>query len=173
MLKTFLVAVLVVWSAQFAMAQPPGGGGRGGRGGRGGAPAPPPAPPPGGLECFENLPTPEFPRAALQQKVDGTVWVDLQGDAQGTPGKMETQVTSAYADGAKLLTPPVETAIHAAKLKPECAGKPVHVVFRYELHGLPVANPEVSSHKEPSYLVWIESQPMATAGNAPAKGAKK
>jgi hypothetical protein len=147
-----LAAVTAALSIQYGIAQ------RGG--GRGGPPAPPAGPPPAGLECFDNLATPEFPTAALQAKVDGTVWVNLEVGAQGAAGKTTTQVTSAYADGPKLLTPPVEAAIHSAKLKANCSGKTVLVVFRYELHGAPTANPQVTSRRESSYIVWIESQPM-------------
>jgi outer membrane biosynthesis protein TonB len=173
MRKVMFAVLIAALSVSVGLAQPPGGGGggRGGRGGgRGGPPAPPPAPPPAGLECFDNLPTPEFPRAALQQKVDGTVWVNLEVGAGGAVDKLESQVTSAWADGAKLLTPPAEAAVRAAKIKADCAGKKVLVVFRYELHGEPTANPQVTSKKEPSYLMWIESQPLAAAG---ARGGKK
>jgi Gram-negative bacterial TonB protein C-terminal len=156
MRRLLFMAVISALSLPYGIAQR--GGGRGGQG----APQPPPAPPPAGLECFEDLPTPEFPKAALQAKVDGTVWVNFDVSPQGAPEGIETKVVSAWADGAKLLTPPSEAAVHAAKLKADCAGKKVMVVFRYELHGEPTANPKVSSHKEPSYLVWIESQPMST-----------
>jgi hypothetical protein len=163
MRKLLLVAILSAVSIPYALAQRGGG-----RGGQGGPPAPPPGPPPAGLECFDNLAMPEFPRTALQQRVDGTVWVHEEVGPGGAPGKMDVQVTSAWADGAKLLQPPVEAVIKAAKLKPDCAGKTVLAVFRYELHGDPVANPQVSTRKEPSYIVWIESQPMMAA-----QGAKK
>jgi outer membrane biosynthesis protein TonB len=159
MRKLLFVAVTAALSIQYVAAQQGGGG----RGGRGGPPAPPPAPPPAGLECFDNLPVPEFPKAALQAKVDGTVWVNIEVGAQGAIGKMEPKVTSAWANGTQLLTPPVEAALHSAKVKPECAGKNVLVVFRYELNGEAVPNPQVSSRKEPPYLVWIESQPMTAA----------
>src|SRR5690242_15790863 len=88
-----------------------------------------------GLACFENLAAPEFPPAALHAHVDGSVWTWTQVNAQGVPEKTDTQVVSAWSDGARLLTPPVEKAIHAAKIKPSCAGKKVWVVFRYALHG--------------------------------------
>jgi hypothetical protein len=164
MRKLLFILTVSLLSISYGFAQGgPGGGGRGGRGGRGGGPpAPPPGPPPAGLECFENLPIPEFPRAALQQKVDGTVWVNFEVGAGGTMGKPETQVVSAWSTGSQLLTPPVEAALQKATIKPDCAGKKVLVVFRYELHGEPVPNPQVTSKKEPSYLVWIESQPMGT-----------
>jgi hypothetical protein len=172
MRKWIFATVVVALSIPFGMAQPPGGGG-GGRGGRGrGAPGPPPPPPPAGLECFENVPTPEFPRAALRQKVDGTVWVNMEGGAGGVPTNLQTEVTSAWADGAKLLTPPTEAAVHAAKLKEDCVGKKVLIVFRYELHGEPTANPQVTTRKEPTYLVWVESQPLASA-SASSKAGKK
>ena len=166
MRKLLLVAITSALSIQYGIAQ------RGG--GRGGPPPPPAAPPPAGFECFDNLPTPEFPKAALQAKVDGTVWLHVEVGAQGTAGKIDTQVTSAYANGPQLLTPPAEAAIHAAKLKADCAGKTVLVVFRYELHGDPTANPQVTSRKEPSHIVWIESQPMtATPTGGTSKAGKK
>lgn len=169
MRKLLLVAVTSALTIQYGIAQP----GRG-RGGQGGPPPPPAGPPPAGLECFDNLPTPEFPRAALQAKVDGTVWVNVEVGAQGAPGKIDTHVTSAYAEGPKLLTPPAEAAVRLAKLKADCAGKTALVVFRYELHGDPTANPQVTSRKEPSYIVWIESQPMtATPTAGTSKAGKK
>lgn len=114
-----------------------------------------------GLACFENLAAPEFPKAALQAHVDGTVWTTTQVSPQGTAGKIDTQVVSAWSQGAKLLTPPVEKAIRAAKIKAECAGKSVAVVFRYQLYGEPTANPKVTSRTDPPNLLWIESQPEA------------
>jgi hypothetical protein len=173
MRKLLLVAATAALMIPLIIAQAPqgGGGGRGGGkgGGKGGPPAPPPPPPPLGLECFDTLATPEFPRAALQQKVDGTVWVNFEVTPQGAVDKMETQVTSAYKDGPALLTPPAEAAVKAAKIKSDCNGKKVLVVFRYELHGEPVANPQVTSRREPSYIVWIESQPMTRAAAAAGK----
>ena len=165
MRKLILIALASALCVQFGMAQR--GGGKGG-GKNGGAPPPPPPPPPAGLECFDNLPTPEFPRAALQAKVDGSVWETVQVDAQGAVGKIDTQVTSAYGDGEKLLKPPSDAAVRAAKFKSDCNGKTVLVVFRYELHGDAIANPQVTSRKETPYIVWIESQPMAAAGAASA-----
>src|SRR5690349_2926402 len=72
---------------------------------------------PDGLACFENLATPEFPQAALQAHVDGSVWTTTHVSPQGTVDKIETQVVSAWSDGPKMLTPPVEKAIRAAKIK--------------------------------------------------------
>jgi hypothetical protein len=86
--------------------------------------------------------------------------------AQGAPGKVDAQVVSAWADGPKLLVPPVEKAAHEAKIKPDCAGKTVPVVFRYELHGQETANPKVTSRREAPDIVWIESQPAATTQTA-------
>jgi hypothetical protein len=170
MRKLFLIALAAALCVQVGLAQR-GGGKGGGRGGAKGAPAPPPPPPPAGLECFDNLPTPEFPKAALQAKVDGSVWENIQVDAQGGVGSIDTQVTSAYSQGQNLLKPPSDAAIHAAKIKSDCAGKKVLVVFRYELHGDAIANPQVTSRKEMPYIVWIESQPMA-AGAASKAGKK-
>jgi hypothetical protein len=116
-----------------------------------------------GLACFENLPTPEFPAAALQAHVDGSVWTWTQVNAQGTPDKIDTQVVSAWRDGAKLLTAPVEKTIRAAKIKPECAGKTIRAVFRYQLHGEAIADPKVTSRIDGPTLMWIESQPASRA----------
>src|SRR5437870_2482220 len=76
-----------------------------------------------GLACFENLRTPEYPKNALQAHVDGSVWTWTQVNPRGAVDKIDTQVVSAWGEGPNLLTPPVEKAIHAAKIKPECAGK--------------------------------------------------
>jgi len=173
MRKLILIALAAALCVQFGIAQQGGGKGGGKGAGKGGPPAPPPPPPPAGLECFDNLPTPEFPKAALQAKVDGSVWETVQVDAQGGVGKIDTQVTSAYGEGPKLLTPPSDAAVHAAKFKPECNGKTALVVFRYELHGDAVANPQVTSRKEAPYIVWIESQPIAAAGAAAKAATKK
>ena len=126
-----------------------------------------------GLACFENLATPEFPAAALQAHVDGSVWTTTHVGPQGTVDKIDTQVVSAWGEGPKLLTPPVEKAIRAAKPKSECAGKTVSVVFRYQLYGDATENPQVKSRREDPNIVWIESQPSitetASARRAPAK----
>src|SRR5690348_11858828 len=98
-----------------------------------------------GLACFENLAAPEYPKNALQAHVDGSVWTTTHVSPQGTIDKIETQVVSAWGEGPKLLTAPVEKAIRAAKIKSECAGKPVSVVFRYQLFGEATANPKVTS----------------------------
>jgi len=116
-----------------------------------------------GLACFENLSAPEFPKAALEAHVDGSVWTWTQANSAGVPDKVDTQVVSAWSDGAKLLTPPVEKAIRAARIKPGCAGKKVSVVFRYQLHGEATANPKVTSRTDPPNIMYIESQPEAAA----------
>jgi hypothetical protein len=120
----------------------------------------------GDFSCFENLPTPEFPTAALQQHVDGSVWTWVQVTPQGAPGKVDTQVVSAWSDGANLLVPPVEKAVHEAKIKSDCAGKTIPVVFRYEVRGNPTAKPKVTSHREAPDIVYIESQPAAATETA-------
>jgi hypothetical protein len=112
---------------------------------------------------------PEFPKTALQAKVDGTVWLDIMVGPQGAVTKIDNQVTSAWADGAKLLTPPSEAAIHASKIKADCAGKTVLVVFRYELHGEPTPNPKVTVEKDSQYMIRIDSQPMGAPGAAGKK----
>jgi hypothetical protein len=125
-----------------------------------------------GLGCFENLTAPEFPQAALRQHVDGSVWTWTHVNAQGMPEKIDTQVVSAWGNGPKLLTPAVEKAIHAAKVKPACDGKTVSVVFRYELHGEPTASPKVTSRTEAPNIMYIESEP-ATAGVTSSKSTGK
>jgi hypothetical protein len=116
-----------------------------------------------GLACFENLSAPEFPKAALQAHVDGSVWTTTQVSAQGTVDKIDTQVVSAWGDGPKLLVPAVEKAIRAARIKPACFGKSVAVVFRYQLYGEPTATPKVTSKTDAPNLMSIESQPALTA----------
>ncbi len=114
-----------------------------------------------GLACFENLVTPEYPKSALQAHVDGSVWTWTQVSPQGVPDKIETQVVSAWGEGPKLLTPPVEKAIGASKVKAECAGKKVWVVFRFGLHGEAAPDPKATSRTEAPNVMWIESQPAA------------
>jgi hypothetical protein len=116
-----------------------------------------------GLACFENLSAPEFPKTALQSHVDGSIWTWTTTNAQGGDEKVETQVVSAWSEAPKLLTPAVEKAIHAARIKPDCAGKKVWVVFRYELHGDAVADPKVTSRADGPNIMWIESSPAESA----------
>jgi hypothetical protein len=116
-----------------------------------------------GLACFENLAVPDFPHAALQEHVDGSVWTWTHVSPQGTVDKIDTQVVSAWGQGPKILTPPVEKAIRAAKIKSDCAGKTVWVVFTYQLHGDATASPKVTSRTEPPNIMWIESQPALSA----------
>jgi len=105
-----------------------------------------------GFECFEHLETPEFPHAALQQNVTGTVYVTLDS------GKLATQVVSAWPAASKILVPAVEKAVRASKLKQECADKSVAVAFRYEIGGNPIANPATVTRTESS-LMFLDSQP--------------
>jgi hypothetical protein len=112
-----------------------------------------------GLACFENLNPPEYPKSALQARVDGSVWATPHVSPQGAVEKIDTQVVSAWSEGPKLLTPPVEKAIRAAKIKPECAGKTVLIVFRYQLHGEETSDPKVTSRTEAPNIIWIDSQP--------------
>lgn len=123
------------------------------------------APPEPGLECFAQVSTPEYPPAALQEDITGTVWTTITLTPQDTIGKIDTRVVSAYSSGEKLLAPAVEKAIRSSTFKPDCAGKTVSVAFRYQIAGQAVANPQPTSTKEPPNVVWIESQPpMRTSG---------
>lgn len=169
-----VIAAAAILISQHAIAQQGGRGGRGGGGGGRGpaAAAPPPAPANPGFECFESVETPEFPQSALQSRIDATVWVTLQVTPQGTPDKLETKVTSAWANGPKLFTPAVEKVIRAAKFKSACAGKTVGVVYRYELHGDAIAEPKVTQ-KTDERVMFIESQPeLMAAGKKTATAAK-
>jgi hypothetical protein len=124
--------------------------------------ASPPAPP-DGLVCFEKVPAPDYPVAALQAHVDGSVWTWIQVSPQGTPGKIDTQVVSAWTDATRLLTPPVEAAIRAAKIKPACAGKTVRAVFRYQYGGETPPDPKAAPETDDAYLVMIQSEPAKPA----------
>jgi hypothetical protein len=116
-----------------------------------------------GLACFENLTAPEFPKDALQAHVEGSVWTWTSVNSQGTVDKVDSQVVSAWGEAPKLLTSPVEKAIRAAKIKPECAGKTVSVVFRYHVYGEATTAPKVTSRTEAPNIMDIESQPAKTA----------
>jgi len=116
-----------------------------------------------GLACFENLAAPEYPKKALQAHVDGSVWTWTGVNAQGAIDKIETQVVSAWSQGEKLLPPAVEKANRAANIKPECWGKKVLLVFRYQLHGDATTDPKVTSRNEAPNIVYIESQPALPA----------
>ena len=119
-----------------------------------------------GLECFERLQAPEYPKAALEQHVDGSAWTWVQVTPGGGVGKVDTQVVSAWGNGPKLLAPAVEKAMHESKFKPDCAGKTVAVVFRYELHGQSTPNPKVTTRTEAPNLFYIESEPEGSGGTA-------
>lgn len=112
-----------------------------------------------GLGCFENLAAPEYPKAAMQAGVEGSVWITAQVSPQGAIQKLEPNVVSAYSEGAKMLTPPVEKAVRAAKVRPACNGKTMTVVFRYALYGSATPNPKVTTRIEGGNVMWIESQP--------------
>ena len=118
-----------------------------------------------GVACFVNLMAPEYPKAALEAHVDGSIWTWTEVGADGVPGKIETQVVSAWSQAEQMLKAPVEKAIHASLVKPECAGRKVWVVFRYELHGEPVATPKVTSRLENPDILWIESEPASAAAS--------
>ncbi len=174
-MRIVLVIATTLLVFQSARAQQGGGrgtaGGRGPGGGRGQQAAAPPAPANPGFECFQNVETPEFPQSALVARIDGTVYVSVQVTAQGAADKIDTQVASAWADGPKLLVSPVEKAVRASKFKPECAGKTVAVVFRYNLHGEAIAKPDVTAKTE-SNIMFIDSQPQlkaAVKSGVPAK----
>ena len=159
--------------AQYGVAQEGergGGGGRGaGRGGGRGAgrgPVEPPPPPKPGFECFDHAETPEFPSAALQQHVDGTVWVTLDVTAQGTPDKIHSEISTAWTAGEKLLVPAVEKAVRASKFKSSNALKQERgggvSLQPHRRHA--VAHPDVTT-KSDARIMYIDSAPeLAAAG---------
>lgn len=111
-----------------------------------------------GLSCFEHLVTPQYPSSALGAHVDGSVWTWIHVNPQGTPEKIDTQTVSAWRDGEKLLTPAVEQALRASKVKPECVGKTVRAVFRYQYEGEIAPDPNAKPETDGNYLVWILSK---------------
>ena len=112
-----------------------------------------------GLACFENTPMPEYPRTALGERVDGSIWATVHVSPQGSIEKIDTRAVSAWRESEKLLAPAVDKAIHAAKIKSDCDGKTVTVVFKYEIHGDPTAMPKPNSYAAPPNTVVIDSQP--------------
>lgn len=151
-MKTLTLSILFLFGSLMAAAEPQGSASDSSA--------------PEGLQCFDKLTPPEFPMAALQQHVDGSVWVYINVSPQGAVEKIDTQVVSAWSDGAKLLTPPVEKAIRAASFKPACHGKQVSTVFRYQLVGEPVAKPEVKTNSDSPRMMVIESHPLAAAAES-------
>ena len=123
-------------------------------------PASQPPPANDGLACFQSVPIPEYPKAALDAHIDGSIWTWTQVTPQGAAGKIDTQVASAWNEASKLLVSPVETALKSAKFKPECAAKTVRAVFRYEYEGQ-AAPPKITSDRDGDYLVTIESHPAS------------
>ncbi len=170
-MRTLLVIATILLMSPYGRAQPPAGrggaGGRGGGGGRGQQAASPPPQANPGFECFDRVETPEFPAAALQAHVDGTAWLSIHLTPQETVDKIDTQITSAWGTATKLLTPAVEKAVRASTFKATCAGKTVDVVYRYELHGEPIASPKVATRTE-SNIMYLESQPALVAKSAAA-----
>jgi hypothetical protein len=59
-----------------------------------------------GISCFVSAPAPDYPLAALDEHVDGSVWTWTTVTAQGTIDKIDTEVVSAWNRAPKLLTPP-------------------------------------------------------------------
>jgi hypothetical protein len=114
---------------------------------------------------------------ALRENVDGTIWTTTHLTAQSTIEKIDTEVVSAYSAANKLLAPAVEKALRASTFKSSCAGKSVHVAFRYTVAGARIANPTPSVRDEPPNVVWIESQPplatQARSTQSKATPAKK
>jgi hypothetical protein len=168
-MRTLILIGAALLVSQYGIAQQ-GGGGRGGRGGggRGQGAAEPAKPVNPGFECFESVQTPEFPQAALQSRIDATVWATVQVTPQLTADKIETKVTSAWADGPKLFAPAVEKILQASKFKAECAGKAVSVVYRYDLQGDPVAAPKATVKRE-DRVMYIESPPELRKSGGSAK----
>ncbi len=120
-----------------------------------------------GLSCFAHLVTPEYPKAALQAHVDGSVWAWIQVNAQGVSEKIDTQVVSMWPEGAKLLTPAVEQALRASKVKPECAGKTVRAVIRYQYEGENPPDPSEKPDTDGGYLIRISSSPSGQSSGRP------
>lgn len=119
----------------------------------------PPADSSDSLSCFVNIATPDYPKAALDEHVEGDVWTWTHLSANGVPEKINSDFVSARSDGGKLLTPAVEKAIRAAKFKPECDGKTVWAVFRYEFQGEATPQPKITATDEGPHLLIIESEP--------------
>jgi hypothetical protein len=91
------------------------------------------------------------------------VWIHVAVTAQGAAGKIDNEVSSAWGNASMLLVPPVEKVLRAAKFKPECYGKTVAVVYRYQLHGNAVAAPKPTNRMEQPNIMFIESEPAMTA----------
>lgn len=164
-MRAFIVFATTLLISQYGTAQQAGRGGGGGRGR--GAEAVAPAYP--GFECFENVATPEFPQSALQGGISGTVYINLQVTPQGAD-KIESKVVSAWDSASKILTPAVEKVIRASKFKPECAGKTVAVVYRYEIYGDPEASPKATERREGNAIYIASAPELATAAK---RGATK
>jgi len=131
-------------------------------------PAPPEDP---GFECFERAETPEFPAAALQRRLDGTVWLRISLTAQGAIDKLDSRVVSAWGAAPPLLGPPVEKAVGASKFKTSCGGKTVAVAYTFEISGAATANPK-PTRKDSAHVMYIESQPQSAAVVKPSAPAK-
>ncbi len=101
-----------------------------------------------GVACFEKLTPPEYPAAALEARVEGSIWTTITIDADGVASKIETKALSVSADAQKLLAPAVEKAIRSATVKPECAGKTVNIAFRF-------LSADETTQLRPNEAAWV------------------
>jgi len=112
-----------------------------------------------GFSCFANLGAPDYPKAALDAHVDGSIWTCTHLSKEGVPEKIDVDVVSSWSKGRELLDPAVEKAIRAAKFKPECDGKTVRAVFQYKFHGEATPQPKIETDDAGPNLMVISSEP--------------
>jgi hypothetical protein len=79
------------------------------------------------MSCVERLQMPVYPPLAAQARIGGSITATV---VVASDGSTQTK----FSSGAhRLLTPAVERALRASAFHKSCAGKPVKLVFNFEL----------------------------------------
>jgi len=112
------------------------------------------------FRCVERIEVPRYPSVALSANLAGTVAASVHLTASGAVQDLSTDMETKNGAKPKILTLPVEAAIHTSTFRRDCGGKIIRLIFIFEMKEQPsVAPKQVVTFESPNKF-RITSEPQ-------------
>ena len=102
------------------------------------------------ISCIERMDLPVYAPLARAARIEGVVTASVRLSAEGSVQDVNSDIPKR--DSRILLWSPAERVLRNARYRPDCAGKTVTVIFKFQIAG------EASSYDRPAHVFGAPNQ---------------